>query len=127
GLDRGRGVGIPFKGALALSHVAFLGTVGADPKEAGAHAEEGIAHSIEHGLAGPEHEARFPQGALLAQSGDPQQGVELMRSVMAAAESNGARNRRTLYRGHIAAAHASLGRPGVGLDLPGDAYQASEL
>ena len=51
---------------------------------AAAHADEAVALSVEHGLAGPEHRARFFQGALLAQNGDPQHGIELMRNAIAA-------------------------------------------
>ena len=63
-------------------------------------------------LAEAEHRARFFQGALLAQSNDPQRGIELMRRAIAAAESNGARNRRTLYLGHVASAQEKLGDQG---------------
>ena len=66
-----------------------------------------MTHSIEHCLADYEQRARFFQGALLAQSGDPQQGIELMRSAIAAVERTNAQNRRTLYLGHIASAHAN--------------------
>ena len=107
--------------------MAFLGILGCDPQRAAAHADEAIALSVEHGLARPEHRARFFQGALLAQSGDPQHGIELMRNAIAAAESNAARNRRTLYLGHVASAHASLGQPEVGLDLLDEAIQTAEM
>src|SRR5262249_58735298 len=63
-----------------LSHVAILGTIGCDPQRAAAHADEAIALSVEHGLASPGHRARFFRGALLAQSGDLQLGIELMRN-----------------------------------------------
>jgi len=125
-LARARAMGLAFTTALALSHVAFLGTLGGDPQGAAAHADEAIDYSVEHGLAGPEHEARFTQGALLAQSGDPQHGIELMRNVITAAESNAGRNRRTLYLGHVAAAHASLGQSEVGLELLDEAIQTAE-
>src|SRR5262249_44335197 len=36
------------------------------------------------------------------------------------------RNRRTLYLGHLASAHASLGPPEVGLDLLDEAVQTAE-
>jgi predicted ATPase/class 3 adenylate cyclase len=125
-VSRARTMGLAFTTALALSQVAFLGVLGWDPQNASAHAEEAIAHSVEHGLAVPEQRARFFQGALLAQGGDPQQGIELMGAAIAAAESNVARNRRTLYLGHVASAHAQLGRPEVGLDLLDEAIQTAE-
>jgi tetratricopeptide (TPR) repeat protein len=78
--------------------------------------------SIEHGLTGAELRARFLRGALLAHNGDPKQGIELMRSTIAAAERNGARNLRTLYLGQLASAHHSVGQPEVGLDLLQEAF-----
>jgi predicted ATPase/class 3 adenylate cyclase len=125
-LARARAIGFAFTTALALSHVAFLGILGGDPQAAAARANEAIAHSVEHGLAGPEHRARFIQGALLAQNGNPQHGIELMRNAIAAADSSAARNRRALYLGHVAAAHASLGQQEAGLALLDEAIQTAE-
>jgi len=124
---RARALGHAFTITLAVSHVAFIGTLGCDPQGALARADEAIAHSVEHGLVEPEHRARFFQGALLAESNDPQRGIELMRSAIAAAESNGARNRRTLYLGHVASAQANLGNPKAGLALLDEAIQVAEM
>jgi tetratricopeptide (TPR) repeat protein len=126
-LTRARAMGLAFTTVLLLSHVALLGTLGGDSQGAAAHADEAIAHSIEHSLADYEQRARFIQGALLAQSGDPQHGIELMLNAIAAAESNSARNCRTLYLGHLASAHASLGQPTVALDLLNEAIQTAEV
>ena len=123
---RARAMSLPFTTALALSHVAFLGLLGGDPGAAASYADETLACSMEHRLAGPEHESRFTQGALLAQGGNSQRGIELMRNAIAAAESSGAQNRRPMYLGHIATAHASLGQPEVGLDLLDEAVQTVE-
>jgi tetratricopeptide (TPR) repeat protein len=125
-LARARTLGLAFTTALALDGEALLGALGADLHRAAAHANEAMAHSIEHSLADYEQRARFIQGALLAQSGDPQHGIELMRGVIAAVECTKNRNRRTLYLGHSAAAHASLGQPEVGLVLLDDAIQTAE-
>jgi predicted ATPase len=120
-------MGLAFTTAWALDGELLLGVLGTDLQGAAAHAEEAIAHSIEHSLADYEQRARFIQGALLAQSGDPQHGIELMRNAVAAAENTAARNRCTLYLGHLASAHASLGRPEVGLDLLDEAIQTAEI
>jgi predicted ATPase len=120
-------MGLAYSTALALSHVAFLGTIGCDPQRAAAHADEAIALSVEHGLASPGHRARFFRGALLAQNGDPQAGIELMRNAIAATEGSAERNRRTLYLSHLASAHASLGQPTVALDLLDEAIQTAEV
>jgi predicted ATPase len=98
-----------------LSHIAVLGTIGGDPQRAAANADEAIALCVEHELASAEHRARFFQGALLAQSGDAQRGLELMSSAIKAAESNAERNRRTLYLCHVASAQARVGQPEIGL------------
>jgi predicted ATPase len=49
-----------------------------------------------------------------------------MRNAIAAIERTTNLNRRTLYLGHYAAAHASLGQPDVGLDLLEEAVQTAE-
>jgi predicted ATPase len=49
-----------------------------------------------------------------------------MQSAVAAIERTNQRYRRTLYLGHIAAAHASLGQPEIGLSLLDDALQTVE-
>ena len=56
-----------------------------------------------------------------------ERGIELMRNAMAAAEGSAERNRRPLYLGHLASAHASLGQPEVGLDLLGEAVRTAEI
>ena len=125
-MSRAKATGNPYSTALALSHVAFLGTIGGDPQRATAHADEAIAVSLEHGLASPGQRARFCRGALLAQNGDPEAGIELMRKAIAATEGNSERNRRTLYLSHLASAHARLSQPEVALDLLNDAIRTAE-
>jgi class 3 adenylate cyclase/tetratricopeptide (TPR) repeat protein len=125
-LGHARTLGLAFSTAFALDGAAFLGVLGADPQTAAARANEVMDHSIEHGLADYEQRARFIQGALLAQSGDPQRGVELMRAAIAAIERSNSLNRRTLYLGHYAAAHASLGQLDTALDLIEQAIQVAE-
>jgi class 3 adenylate cyclase/tetratricopeptide (TPR) repeat protein len=123
---RARAIGLAFTTAVALSHMAVLGTIGGDPRLALAKAEEAIVISVENEFASADHRARFFRGALLAQGGDPQLGIELMQNAMAAAEDNSERNRRTVYLCHTASAHASLGRPDIGLGLLDEAVQIAE-
>jgi class 3 adenylate cyclase/tetratricopeptide (TPR) repeat protein len=123
---RARAIGLAFTTALALSHIAFLGTIGGDPRRALANADEAIAISVENEFTTTDQRARFIRGSLLAQASDPQLGIELMRSAMAAVEGNSERNRRTFYLCHIAWAHASLGQPEVGLGLLDEAVQTAE-
>jgi predicted ATPase len=125
-LDRARALGLAFTTAFALDNEALLGILGADPQRAAAYADEALSHSVEYCLADFEQRARFVQGALLAQSGNPQQGIELMRSAIGAIERANTQNRRPLYLGHYAVAHASLGQPEVGLGLLDEAIQAAD-
>jgi tetratricopeptide (TPR) repeat protein len=125
-LARAQSMGLAFTTALALDGETLLGALGADEKRAAVHANEATALSIEHSLADYEQRARFIQGALSARSGDPQRGIELMRSTLAAIERTNSVNRITLYLGHYAAAHARFGQPGVGLDLLDDAIQTAD-
>jgi tetratricopeptide (TPR) repeat protein/ABC-type transport system involved in cytochrome c biogenesis ATPase subunit len=122
-LARARSLGLAFTTAFALDGEALLGALGSDARRAAVHADEAMAHSIEHSFADYEQRARFIQGALLAQSGDPQHGIELMRGAMTTIERPNGVNRRTLYLGHSAAAHASLGQPEIGLELIDQAIQ----
>jgi predicted ATPase len=111
---------------LTLSHISVLGIIGGDPQPALAKADEAIAISVENEFPGPLHRARFFRGALLAQGGDPQHGIELMRHAMAAAEGNSERNRSTAYLCHAAMAHTRLGQPDIGLGLLNEALQIVE-
>src|SRR5262249_4637370 len=67
----------------------------------------------------------FLQGALLAQSGDLQHGIELMQKAFAAIERTTNRSRRTLYLGHIGSARANLGQPEAGIVLLDEAIQTA--
>jgi class 3 adenylate cyclase/tetratricopeptide (TPR) repeat protein/ABC-type transport system involved in cytochrome c biogenesis ATPase subunit len=135
-VSRARAINLPFTTAMTLSHVAFLGTLGCDLEKSLAYADEAIAHTAEQGRAGLEstaiaahqaHRARFIQGALLAQRGDPEHGIVIMSDAVASAEHTGVRTRRTLYLGHLASAHASLGRPVIGLNLIEEAIKDAEV
>jgi tetratricopeptide (TPR) repeat protein/ABC-type transport system involved in cytochrome c biogenesis ATPase subunit len=125
-LARAGSLGLAFTTVLALDGEALLGALGADLKRASAHADEAMALSVEHSFADYEQRARFIQGAMLAQSGNPQRGIEFMHIAIAAIERTNSVNRRTLYLGHSAAAHASLGQPEVGLDLLDEAIQTAD-
>jgi class 3 adenylate cyclase/tetratricopeptide (TPR) repeat protein len=124
-LSRARGLGLAFTTSLSLSHGAFLGVLGWNPKDAAGHAAEAIAHSVEHGLVGLERRARFFHGALLAQTGDPHRGIELMGDSLSVTKSS-VRNRRTLFLGQLASAHARLGRPEVAFDMLEEAIQTAD-
>ena len=123
---RARSLGLPFTTSHALDGEALLEVLGADLGSAGVRASEALNHSTKHGLADLKQRALFMHGAMLAKRGDLQEGIELMQSAIAAIERTDHRNRRTLYLGHIAAAHASLGQPEIGLSLLSDAVQTVE-
>lgn len=115
-----------FTTALALGNIVILGIIGGDAQRALAHADEAISLSVEHEFAAIERRARFFRGALLAQTGDLQAGIDLMRSALAATYRNCERGRRTLYLGHLALAHAKLGEPEVGLRLLDEGVQLAQ-
>lgn len=124
--SRARQIGRNFTIALALGNMVALGTIGGDAKRALAHADEAISLGVDNEFASIERRARFFRGALLAQAGDLQPGIELMRSALAATERNSERNRRTLYLGKLASAHAGLGEHEVGLRLLDEAVELAE-
>ena len=124
-VSRARGLGLVFTIALALSQTALLGILCGHDQLA-AYADEAAAYSAEHGLPNPEHWARFSQGALLAQGGQAQRGIALMRAAMAAAESNADRSRRTFYLGYVASAHAIAGEAQAGLAVLDEAFEIVE-
>jgi class 3 adenylate cyclase/tetratricopeptide (TPR) repeat protein len=125
-ISRARELGHAFTTALSLSHLAMLGMIGGDSHQAIARAEEAIEISAENEFASADHRARFFRGALLAQSGDPQRGIESMREAMVAAEDNSERNRRTVYLCHVAMAHANLSQTDVALGHLDDALQLAK-
>src|SRR5260370_30507372 len=53
--------------------------------------------------------------------------MKLMPSDMGGGGGRSERSRRTLYLGHLASAHASLGQPEVGLDLIDEAVRRAEV
>ena len=61
-VSRARAIGLTFTTALALSHLAVLGTVGGDPRQALANADEAMAISVENEFASTDHRARFFRG-----------------------------------------------------------------
>src|SRR5262252_8314124 len=122
-VSRARAMGLPYTTANALAQTALLGTIGCHREAAAAVADELLAHSVEHGLRWLKDRARFSQGALLAQSGDLEQGIELMHQAIAGDKASSALNRHTLYLGLLASAQASFGKPDVGLDLLDEAIQ----
>jgi class 3 adenylate cyclase/predicted ATPase/ABC-type transport system involved in cytochrome c biogenesis ATPase subunit len=122
---RARSLGLVFTIALSLSHTALLG-IQCGNDQLAAYADEAAAYSAEHGLPDIEHQARFAQGSLLAHSGNPQRGIELMREAIAGAESNAHRINRTFYLGHVASAHAIAGEAHAGLAVLDQAFEIAE-
>jgi tetratricopeptide (TPR) repeat protein len=112
--------------AMAFIAEAKLGTVGGDPERAAACADSALAVCIEHGLADWENWARFFQGELLAQRGEPQRGIVVMRNALAALDRIGAKQSRAMHLGGLAAAHISLREFDVGLGLLDQAIQIAD-
>jgi predicted ATPase len=125
-VSRAQALQLPFTTALVLNHVALLGALRGDAPSAATQAKDAVTLCLEHGLASPAQRARFFQGALSAQAGELQTGIELMRAAIAADEDQCARNRHTLYFGLLASAHADLGQPDVSLGLLDEAIQTAQ-
>jgi class 3 adenylate cyclase/predicted ATPase len=124
---RARGVGHAMTIALALHQRALLSAAFAsDPEGAIAHSDEAVRYCREHRISHYEHWARFCQGIASARNGDPRHRIEVMRGAMEAAWHINARLFRPVHLGHLAAAHASLGEPEVGLGLLNEAILTVE-
>jgi class 3 adenylate cyclase/predicted ATPase len=104
--------------AFVSSVELFLATVfGAEREPLAADADEVVAYCVEHGVKFYELWARFCQGVALARRGPLERGIEVMRGAMEASEKINAELFRSLYLGYLAAAHANLGQPEVGIAL----------
>jgi predicted ATPase len=126
-LDEARGIGHAFTLTFALGARTILSAgLGADWRQATTDADQALTHSIEHGFPLYQCWGLFYQGAALVRCGDPRRGVELMRGALASAGKINAGATRTVHLGHLAAAHASLGEPEVGVGLLGEAILAVE-
>jgi class 3 adenylate cyclase/tetratricopeptide (TPR) repeat protein len=113
--------------ALALHNQAFLvASFGVDRHLIGIDPGEAEAYCVKHGVAAYEPWARFWQGMVLARGNDPQQGIEIMRRAMEAAENIGAGLFRSVQLGHLGEARASLGEPEIGLALLAEAIGVSK-
>jgi predicted ATPase len=102
--------------ALALHQRALLHAgFGADLEAATASSDEAVRYCQANGIAHYEHWARLYEGISLTRCGDPTRGNEIMRCAMEAARNINSNLFRPLHLGCIAASHALLGQPDVGL------------
>jgi predicted ATPase len=85
-----------------------------------------LAHCVDHGLAEYECWAGFNRGALLVRQGELQCGLEIIRDALMAAEKIGYRASIPHQLGSVAAAHARLDQPEVGLALLNDAISETD-
>jgi predicted ATPase len=114
---RARSLALPFTTALALGHAALVGILTCDQRRVEVHTDAAISYSAHHSLPEPEQKARFLKGVLLAQTGNPKVGLEMMKTAMTD-ESNALQgDYRSLYFGYMADAHLRLAEPRIGLDL----------
>jgi class 3 adenylate cyclase/predicted ATPase len=123
---RARVIGHAVTSAVALHAEVVLGAFGGNLQRAATQTDEMVVHCIQHSLASFENWARFYQGAILAQRGDPWHGIEIMRGANARADTMNAKVFRPLRLGYLAAAHANVGQVELGLDLLGEAIQTAE-
>jgi tetratricopeptide (TPR) repeat protein len=103
--------------AFALYVEGFLGAAFGAEDDAVARVSEAVAYCVEHRVTAYEHWARFCEGVALARHGEAQNGIEVMRDAMNAAEKLTADFLRPLHLGHLAAVHTNIGQPDLALGL----------
>jgi hypothetical protein len=103
-LARAREIGHATMTAIALLGAAILGDLGADPLGAATHANELLAHCLEHGLANYVPWARYHHGAQLVRRGDAQQGIAVMQAAIREADTTNAKVFRPMHLCHLAGA-----------------------
>jgi tetratricopeptide (TPR) repeat protein len=123
GLARARALGHVITTAIALHTRVVLGTYGGDPILASQHASEGLAFSTEHKLPSYTFWMHFNQGALVAQSGDPRRGIEIMNAALGAAPTRVKQQFRPRNLAHLAAAHYALNEADKALALIEEAFE----
>jgi class 3 adenylate cyclase/tetratricopeptide (TPR) repeat protein len=120
-----RGSGHAVAIGIALFWNAFLeAAFGASPPSGKSHADEAAAHCAER-LRMYEPWARFNQGILASRRGNPAGGIEIMKAAMATAKEFDAELLRPLHLAHLAAAHATLGQPRIGVGLLDEALKTA--
>jgi class 3 adenylate cyclase/tetratricopeptide (TPR) repeat protein len=120
-----RGSGHAVAIGIALFWTAFLeAAFGAGVPSGAGHADEAAAHCAER-LRMYEPWARFNQGILMSRRGSLRDGIEIMEAAMATAKEFDAKLLRPLHLGHLAATHASLGDPRIGLSLLDEALKTA--
>jgi class 3 adenylate cyclase/predicted ATPase len=122
---RGNGNAFTLTFALGLRTLLSAG-LRADWCQAVTDADQSLAHSAEHGFPLYERWARFYQGAALAESGNPQHGIDIMRGAMASAARINAGATKPVHFGRLAIAYDRLGQPKVGLELLDEAIPTIE-
>jgi tetratricopeptide (TPR) repeat protein len=100
------------RGQAIIADVLRL-ALGANPQRAIATAEDLLAHSLKYSLAYFEQWARFHQGALLAERGDPRNGIDVMNKAMSDAHNIGCDLFVPMHLGLLSVAQTQIG------DLPG--------
>jgi predicted ATPase len=104
--------------AFALHGEAFLMIAfGADPNAGAERADEAASYCVEHGITTYERWARFYQGMVSAQQGDPRLGIEVMCCSIEAAARLHAGLLHPTHLGNLAVAHARSGRLETGIEL----------
>jgi class 3 adenylate cyclase/predicted ATPase len=113
-------------GFAYIFRLVLNGHLQPDPQRDALISDRAMLFCVEHDLKAYIPWARFYQGGLLFRRGNNQQGLELMRASMTAAELISAKFLRPIHLGHLASAHAAFGEPEVALDLLGQAIAVAE-
>jgi len=117
---------VPLIGLVSYCSAFLSGLLGADPDGADAAAEETLAYCVEHGVSAYIPWAHFCRGAAIAQRGELESGIVVMREGLAAADSAKAGFLRPILLAHLARANAAIGEVDVGLELLDEALRTAE-
>jgi predicted ATPase len=113
--------------AFVLYVDVFLETAfGAEREPLVPYADDAAAYCIERGVKTYELWIRFCQGLASARRDGPRRAIDVMRGAIEALTKINAEILRTVYLGHLAAAHAGLGELEVALALADEALRLVE-
>ena len=120
-----RQIGHAMTTGFAFSFGAVLnGLLPADPQRDRALSDEALTYCVEQDLRAYIPWARFYKGLALARHGQSREGLELMRTSMAAADEIKMKTALSMHLGHLGSAHNSIGEASIALEILTDALAA---
>jgi class 3 adenylate cyclase/tetratricopeptide (TPR) repeat protein len=112
---------VPLKAYTLCADSLLVTAFGAVKQPDTARLETAVTYCIEHGAADYQRWCSFYAALAAAKRGDPERGIDTMRSAIEASHEINAELYRPMHLGHLAVAHAGLGDWEVGLGLLNEA------